>query len=290
MRPRRIVAGFALTAALTGALAWRASHPPDSGSFAAAEVQRLRTHFATVTHELLTRDVSDLTPAQSARRAELVRLLLRYSAEARFPRNEHFPGKRVPYFRDAHGTLCAMAYLIESTGSGDLVDRVARTRNNAYLPELADEPGLRKRLDDHGLTLEEAARVQPTYRGRDNTDNVSTAFAVASIGALTVDGVTMVLNFPGVTHSRWPGILGLAASGLTIGLGISKLDDGNGNHTIGVAEVVIGAATGFMGMWSVYGQERREAKTGEASRLTLMPITMRVEERRTFGLAARLSF
>jgi hypothetical protein len=58
-----------------------------------------------------------------------------------------------------------MAFLIAATGRGDLVDRVARTRNNAYLPELLDEPGLREWLEEHGITATEAARIQPSYDG-----------------------------------------------------------------------------------------------------------------------------
>jgi hypothetical protein len=34
-----------------------------------------------------------------------------------------------------------MAYLLERSGRGDLVDRVAWTRNNAFIPELAGDPG-----------------------------------------------------------------------------------------------------------------------------------------------------
>jgi hypothetical protein len=43
----------------------------------------------------------------------------------------------MPYFIDARGVRCAMAQLIELAGGAALVHRIARTRNNAYVRELA---------------------------------------------------------------------------------------------------------------------------------------------------------
>ena len=70
----------------------------------------------------------------------------------------------MPFFRDGHGAFCAMAYLIERSGRRDLVDRIASTRNNAFIAELANDPALRVWLDSVGLSVTEAARIQPTYR------------------------------------------------------------------------------------------------------------------------------
>ena len=69
----------------------------------------------------------------------------------------------MPFFRDGYGALCAMAYLIERSGRRDLADRVALTRNNAFIAELANDPELRVWLDSVGLSVTEAARIQPTY-------------------------------------------------------------------------------------------------------------------------------
>lgn len=57
----------------------------------------------------------------------------------------------MPFFRDSRGVLCAMAYLIDRSGRGDLVDRVTSTRNNAFIPELAGDPELRTWLDSGRL-------------------------------------------------------------------------------------------------------------------------------------------
>jgi hypothetical protein len=56
-----------------------------------------------------------------------------------------------------------MAYLIDRSGRRDLVDRVAATRNNAFIAELADDSALRAWLDSVGLSVTEAARIQPSY-------------------------------------------------------------------------------------------------------------------------------
>ena len=69
----------------------------------------------------------------------------------------------MPFFRDGHGARCAMAYLIERSGRRDLVDRIALTRNNAFIAELATDPALRVWLDSVGVSVTEAARIQPAY-------------------------------------------------------------------------------------------------------------------------------
>jgi hypothetical protein len=56
-----------------------------------------------------------------------------------------------------------MAYLLERSGRRDLVDRIAMTRNNAFIAELANDPALRVWLDSVGVSVTEAARIQPTY-------------------------------------------------------------------------------------------------------------------------------
>lgn len=129
------------------------------------EKQRLQAHFLQVEAELRRRDVSHLSAAQRATRQRLIAWGGEYRAGGEFPRNEYFPGQRVPIFRDAHGTLCAMAYLIDRSGRADIVDKVAARRNLAYIPELADDPALVAWLSENGLMLDEAARIQPTYEG-----------------------------------------------------------------------------------------------------------------------------
>ena len=128
------------------------------------EVARLRAHFDSVDAELRHPNALHFTPSQQRARATLIGWLQEYRDAGEFPRNDRFPDRAMPFFRDRDGVLCAMAYLIERSGQGDLVDRVASTRNNAYIVQLADDPELRAWLDSVGLSVAEAARIQPAYR------------------------------------------------------------------------------------------------------------------------------
>jgi hypothetical protein len=288
MSDTRLLTALALPLLVAGSVIWGASRD----SFAESEVARLRAHFAQVEQEMLARDVSVLTPVQRSRRAELVDLLREYREEGRFPKNEHFPGQRIPYFRDAHGTLCAMAYLIASTGSVDLVDNVARTRNNAYLPELVDEPGLTEWLDEHGLTVAEAARIQPTYGFPDPDSQVSEGFAMASVGLAVANGAAIMLNLQGGSRGALTGrgLFGILAGTADIALGLTKKDGTGTALTLGVTDMLVGGISVALGVTSLVRAQSREKRSSENARLELRPIRREVDGRSAIGLAARLSF
>lgn len=126
-----ILAGSAVALSLMAAT--RHTSPEDVRSRQLrAEVVRLRAHFDSVDEELRSADVSRLSTAQRAMRGQLIAWLREYRDAGQFPENDRFANRMVPFFRDSHGTLCAMAYLIDRSGRGDIVDKVASTRNNAY--------------------------------------------------------------------------------------------------------------------------------------------------------------
>ncbi len=102
--------------------------------------------------------------AQRPARVTLVTWLRDYRNAGSFPRNDRFP-EPMPFFRDSRGVPCAMAYLIERSGRGDMVERITLTQNNALIHDLAEDLELRKWLDSVGFSLNEAARVQPSYEG-----------------------------------------------------------------------------------------------------------------------------
>lgn len=158
-------------------------------SVEAQETARLRAHFATVEQELLGRDVSALSPKQQAARADQIRRLRAYANAGEFPQNDYHPGVSVPYFRDARGNLCAMAFLIAASGRGDIVDHIARTRNYDYIPDLVEVPGLAGWLEDNGLTVAEAARIQPAYGGSDN--KVDGTYLMLSAGTTALSGISI---------------------------------------------------------------------------------------------------
>jgi uncharacterized protein (TIGR03382 family) len=126
------------------------------------EVERVKHHIARAEDLAAARDLSQLTHVQRLVRQLLLRVLADYRAAGRFPINREHAGM-TPSFIDASGTRCAMAYLLEHGGQSELVAKIARERNYAYVRELADEPALLAWLDAAGLTVEEAAAIQPSY-------------------------------------------------------------------------------------------------------------------------------
>lgn len=83
-----------------------------------------------------------------------------------------------------------MASLIERSGSPELVQRIASSRNLARVRELADDDAVVAWLDTHGMTLDEAARVQPSYSNETSVHWSPTAavIATASTGATLGSG------------------------------------------------------------------------------------------------------
>jgi hypothetical protein len=147
---------FATTVLAAWSLAALAEHPVDP------EQQRLRAHFERVDEELRLADNSQLTPGAATKRAMLIAELARYADAGVFPLNSSHPGERRPYFVDDEGRTCAMAHLMLSTGHTEEVVAVAATQNNAYLHDM-HSAALELWLDGHGLSLEEAALIQPSY-------------------------------------------------------------------------------------------------------------------------------
>jgi hypothetical protein len=297
---RRFIAPLVLLSAT--ALGWQLGgatrFSPDSAE--AREAVRLRSHFASVEREMLHRDLSGLTLAQRVARAELLALLRRYSEEGAFPRNDFHPGRMVPYFRDARGNLCAMAFLIAATGRGDIVDHVARTRNNAYVPELADEPGLAGWLIEHGITLDEAARIQPSYD--DGTccllpddpprvPNPSAGYLMISAGGNALSAVSIAMNARSaerLSTGRGWGIAGLGVGAATMALGALKVGKGSAdNQVVGAWNLAVGATAAFFGGRAL---SKRKAVTQKAAeRLRITPVAL-AGHRPGLGIVGRLQF
>lgn len=126
------------------------------------DVKLIRAHLARTERELRAKDTSHFSPELQARREHNLDRLREYWQNGEFPINTDFPDERVPYFVDDRGVPCAMAYLIQESGHKDLVQQVAAENNHVYIEELEDGPVI-EWIEQSGLTLEEAARIQPTY-------------------------------------------------------------------------------------------------------------------------------
>jgi hypothetical protein len=213
------------------------------------EVARLRAHFDSVDVELRQANVAHLTAAQRAARATLVGWLREYRDAGTFPQNDRFPDRSVPFFRDSYGVLCAMAYLIDRSGRGDIVEHVAATRNNGFIPELADDPELVAWLDSTGLSVGEAARIQPSYGPIPTPDDdaVSTDYAITSIlvsgAALTTVGLNLI------DPNRSTGWAGVLAGSAGIIAGAVNLDGSGGTDKVAAANMIVGSGAVALGVY-----------------------------------------
>ena len=285
-----------LAAVLGCALVAAASYSPRA-DFAAAEQARIRAHLDSVERELRAKDVSTLTPTQRAARLRNLAILHVYWIRGVFPQNTDFPGQRVPYFIDRYGTRCAMAYLIEQSGGGDLVTRVAATHNNARIPELRTDPELGAWLWRNGITLEEAARIQPAYGccpvgafciailqpcPSTTSTSASVGYKVATGVSVGVDVLAVALNS---VHTGLPrtvsGGLGLATGMMGVVIGAANLDQSGTRRSLGFLNASAGAASAALGVYRI------TRKPGPQARFSLGPW---LDARGGAGVSARVTF
>ena len=97
----------------------------------------------------------------AARRVQLWRLA-EYRDRGTFPLNEGQSAHAVPIFVDRHGTACAVGHLMRCAGRAIKVDSIAQSDNLVYVPD-ATRGAVAAWVLTSGLTLEEAALVQPGY-------------------------------------------------------------------------------------------------------------------------------
>lgn len=249
------------------------------------EVARLRAHFDSVDAELRGRVGVPLTPAQRTARATLIGWLREYRDAGRFPRNDRFPDRAMPFFRDSDGVLCAMAYLIDRSGRGDLVDRVASTRNNAFIAELAGDAALSGWLDSVGLAWTEAARVQPFYGHPPEAEEpgVSASYALTSILVSGVSLATVGVN--ALAPSRAAGWAGLLAGSAAMLAGGVRVDRVGATGDVAAANLIVGAGA------MTFGLSRLLALPATSSRrVSVGPLVVPDAERPRYGVALGTTF
>jgi len=286
-----------LAAVLGCALVAAASYSPRA-DFAAAEQAQIRAHLDSVERELRAKDVATLTPEQWTARLRSLDRLHEYWVRGVFPQNTDFPGERVPYFIDRSGTRCAMAYLIEQSGAGGLVTRVAASHNNARIPELRTDPDLGAWLWRNGITLEEAARIQPAYGccpvgafcialvsqacPSTTSTSASVGYRVATGVSVGVDVLSVALNSVRTGLPRAvSGGLGLATGMVGVVIGAANFDQSGTRRTLGFLNASAGAASAALGVYRI------TRKPGPQARFSLGPWR---DARGGAGVSARVTF
>jgi len=169
-----------------------------------------------------------------------------------------------------------MAYLVDRSGGGDIVDHIAKTRNNAFIRELTDDRALVAWLDASGLSVDEAARIQPQYSfpppppttTTTISNRVNANYALLSMG---LGGASLgSLGFNLISPSRASGGIGLVAGVASIVAGVGQLDDVGGDKKIAVANTALGsiaAIAAVRGLFAARVYHPRTASEGSERRL-----------------------
>jgi hypothetical protein len=248
----------------------------------AREDARLRAHFTRVLHTLTRADVTHLTPAQRCARAGHLRELREYARGGAFPRNRGEASGRTPIFVDPSGNRCAMAHLIERSGRDDLVSRVARTANLACIYDLASDPDLIEWLEEAGLTVAEAAAIQPAYDGYTTrqedevpTEGVMVASALLAIGMC---GPAIALNL-GHEGRSWEArkahiVLGTLAGGAAAAAGIVDWSSDSRLRGPGYFALTLGVTTlalSQMNLWSGRGEHGAASENAGETTASVAP-------------------
>ncbi len=167
------------------------------------QIERLRIflHLWRVELKLRSANVAHLPGHLQRKRALNIRRLRTYRKEGLFPKNLDFRGAFIPYFKDATGTPCAVAYLMEQSGQRDIVADVAVKNNHVYVNDIKDGPVLIW-IKQSGLTQQEAARIQPSYSGwvggfesSYQTPHLVDLFYPAAVNITVISGLTIALAF-----------------------------------------------------------------------------------------------
>ena len=138
------------------------------------QVLSIQAHLAEAEHHLRAHPPAGLDSARAAARSARLDDLRAYRLLGDFPRNLDFPDRAIPYLIDARGIACAVGHLMLLSGGDSLAREISRTRNHVYLPDERD-PRLAEWARANGLTLEECARIQPSYAAK-YSDIIDLAF------------------------------------------------------------------------------------------------------------------
>lgn len=250
---------------------------------AAADVDRIRLHLANVESALRARDVGGLSADQRARRATALDWLREYRLRGVFPRNHTHPGQRVPVFVDEHGTHCAVGYLLKRSGETELIEHVVAADNNIRVMELAGSERLRSWLEETGLTLEEAAWIQPAYGPHPDPPSYKEELDLAPTlyGGIASGGLALYsyLSRPGPCEFQATGALSAAFSLYHLGTAVYMVRSESRASVKGIA------INGVLSVISLHAAISRFQRSRE--RRTLLREEAREEELKEESLIGR---
>lgn len=261
---------------------FQAAHVRDS--FENREQARLRVHFARVLVRLEMRDVSALAPAPRLARRRALTALRRYAAAGVFPRNRGAAAVATPIFVDHGGRRCAMAFLMEDSGLGALVERIASHANLARIRELSGDPELDNWLCGAGLSLEEAAAIQPQYHPPTDEDSVPSdgVMTSATVMAFTCGLPAVFLNMQ--VDKDWAtrkqhGVFGIVTAVSLLAAGMTDAFHDGALRGTGFITLSVGSAAAILSV--------RNLSSGPRSNAASMAATTPIKDRATMQALLR---
>jgi hypothetical protein len=148
----------------------KASCPSDVRLFN-SDIDRIQTHLFLVCEYLKENSSQLLNEKQKNLRLSLINELLNYAQKKIFPNNKyHF--ERTPYFVDDNNVHCAVGYLIDFSGSKDIVSKIRRDFNDNYIEDM-NSKDLEVWAYNHGFSIEELKWIQPAYSPANNISEIS---------------------------------------------------------------------------------------------------------------------
>jgi hypothetical protein len=288
-----VTRGFAILAflAIGGVLAGTTRFQGRSNAVQPTETARIRSHFDSVVAELRAADVTTLDGGRRVRRARLIATLESYRDRGLFPHNYDVPGQRAPSFVDTRtGVRCAVGHLLETTGRGDIVERVARTNLHVLAMDLSSDTAFTGWLDESGLTLAEAARIQPQYDfddPRSPSHNLDVPVALAAGGSAGLMLWNVIRNMDG--HNRKVALVGMVGGLATMALAIEAGVNERSRESLASAALLTGTLSTVTGTWSLLRGSNRQTPN---QRMVVSPTLnfSRPASPASVGLSARWRF
>jgi len=125
------------------------------------DIDRIEFHLLEVEKLLRSKNLSEYSYQQISNRMAMLDVLHNYAKAKVFPINLHHKGRQ-PYFIDHLGTHCAVGFLVQASGFGEISQEIARSQNYSYVREIESEK-LLQWSKEFGFDVNELALIQPGY-------------------------------------------------------------------------------------------------------------------------------
>ena len=272
------------------------SFAPSASDFETRERIRIQAHFDSVLGELRATDVRALDAARRERRGALLEVLEAYRDRGVFPHNYDRPEPTPTFVDTKTGVRCAVAHLVDYSGRGEIVTRVAASNNRVYVMELGTDTAFTEWLDHNGLTLAEAARIQVPYTIDDSPMSLSSggvdALAVMMTGgSALIGGANLFANSSG--QRKLLSVAGISIGAVTAATGVASMQEQGSATFVGPMAMTVGTVTAIYSATRMmkHAEETRNSNAASGARLTVAPsVELPKEASARVGLTGRLRF